>query len=80
MRVDLRGVGFSMEAPVLYHCPLCGHEFAFNPGSCQSACPLGKHCNLVCCPNCHYSFPKDSKTVTLIKKIFKKRKGHVTPS
>ena len=69
-----------METPVQYHCPLCGHEFAFNRGTCQGACPLGRHCNLVCCPNCHYSFPKDSKTVSLVKKLFTKGKGHVTPS
>ena len=59
-----------------FKCPLCGREFTFDGQGCQSGCPMGAHCNLVCCPNCHYSFPRDSRTVNWLKKIWKKGKDH----
>ena len=63
-----------METPENVKCPLCGNEFVFDGRGCSGACPLGQHCNLVCCPNCHYSFPRDSRTVNLFKKIWRKKK------
>ena len=54
-------------------CPLCGTEF--DEGSvvaCQS-CPLaGKNCNLVCCPNCGYEWPAESRIVARIKSLLQK--------
>jgi len=55
-------------------CPLCGFEFTIDhmqENNC-SKCPLGKNCNLVCCPNCNYHFADESKTVNLIKNTFDK--------
>ncbi len=45
-------------------CPLCGHRFVPEPSRCAS-CPLaGKGCERVCCPNCRYSFPAQSRLVS----------------
>lgn len=30
--------------------------------ACHSACPLGAHCNLICCPNCGYQVVDAAKT------------------
>ncbi len=55
-------------------CPLCGFEFStdeMKKGVCAK-CPLGKDCNLICCPNCNYRFPTESRTVNLLKDTFDK--------
>jgi len=53
-------------------CPLCGFEFDENGLECRSSCC--KDCNIVCCPNCKYQFPKESKLVNILKRLFIKRK------
>ncbi len=69
-----------------YRCPLCGRSFLFHRGACSRACPLGRHCNLVCCPHCGYSFPQGSKILESLKRgkrIFLKafqKKGNQNPS
>ncbi|HEU4355615.1 MAG TPA: FeoA family protein [Actinomycetota bacterium] len=30
--------------------------------ACHSACPLGAHCNLICCPNCGFQVVDTAKT------------------
>lgn len=43
-----------------YHCPLCLHDFtAEDLATCQFCADKGK-CNLICCPNCGYSFVASS--------------------
>jgi Fe2+ transport system protein FeoA len=43
-------------------CQLCGHEFEPSRSVCHSACPLGSHCHLICCPNCGYQVVDESKS------------------
>jgi hypothetical protein len=56
-----------------FKCALCGNRFTVNEESCPKACPFSEHCNLVCCPNCGYSFPKDSKTVAFFRNLFSRK-------
>jgi len=49
-------------------CPLCGHRFVPEAGRCAS-CPLaGQGCERICCPNCLYSFPAESRWVSWLCK------------
>lgn len=52
-------------------CPMCSHEFAAPKKEeyICSSCPMGSSCGTVCCPNCNYKFPVESKIVNIIKKI-----------
>ncbi len=54
-------------------CPLCGTEFSVgDPAACKR-CPLaGSGCNLVCCPNCGYEWPAESKVITKMKDVLVK--------
>lgn len=50
-------------------CLLCGYQFEENEGSTTCVgCPLSKGCNMVCCPNCGYEIPLNSKLIELFKK------------
>jgi hypothetical protein len=60
-----------MEKNESYHCPLCGKEFSAREMKCHSGCFLSKNCNLLCCPNCGYSFKEKSAIVDFVKSIFK---------
>ncbi|MFQ6617055.1 MAG: hypothetical protein ACE5QV_00080 [Fidelibacterota bacterium] len=55
-------------------CPLCGYEFDERSKGCHSGCPMNRDCNLICCPNCGYSFIGGSKILNFFKKSFKKGK------
>ena len=70
-----------VQSPASYQCPLCGFAFEFDParntGGC-SACPLGKGCGLVLCPNCRYEFPEESQVVSWFSRLFKKAKKSAT--
>ena len=59
------------------NCPLCGHESPEFIIACES-CMLNKNCKLVCCPNCGYKFPQESKIVNFFLKKFKKEKPDAT--
>ncbi|MBI4764952.1 MAG: hypothetical protein HY787_10145 [Deltaproteobacteria bacterium] len=61
-----------MDKEAKYTCSLCGQTFVMDRRTCPSACPLSRHCNLVCCPNCGFSFPKGSRTVEFIKRLIQK--------
>ncbi|HID96349.1 MAG TPA: hypothetical protein EYP53_09900 [Candidatus Latescibacteria bacterium] len=56
-------------------CALCGYEFTgkeMGEGKCRT-CPFTKGCNLICCPNCGYSFVDPSGTTAgIIKRLFEK--------
>jgi hypothetical protein len=55
-------------------CGMCGHEFTKEEGAeCQKGCPVSKGCGLVTCPSCGYEFPPESKVVTLITSLFKRK-------
>jgi len=43
-------------------CGLCGHRFDASDLACHTACPLGSHCTLICCPNCGYQVVDATRT------------------
>lgn len=43
-------------------CRLCGFEFEAASMACHTECPMGRHCNLICCPNCGYQVVDESKS------------------
>ena len=55
-------------------CQLCGYRFDTKSarGLCSS-CPIGRNCDKICCPNCHYSWVE--KTSLVDKFIRFTRKG-----
>ena len=64
----------------VYTCPLCGHRFRHGDEKCHS-CPLSseKGCNVVCCPNCGYSFSEDSRVVEWFRRKFGGKKERAIP-
>lgn len=59
-------------------CPLCGFEFQKRDAPCETACPMGKICQLIRCPSCHYEFPDETKKMNWLKRLFRRPK--VSPS
>lgn len=55
------------------HCPLCGFEFEKRDSPCARGCPMGKYCNLICCPNCRYEFPAEPAAPSWLKRLFRRR-------
>ena len=56
-------------------CPLCGH--AFDPAkamACRS-CAAGRSCAMLCCPNCGYNMPGESRLARLIKGLLRGMPG-----
>lgn len=43
-------------------CRLCGYEFEPAALPCHSACPMSRHCQLICCPQCGYQMVDESKS------------------
>lgn len=46
----------------MLHCQLCGYEFEPDTLTCHTGCPMGRHCNLVCCPHCGYHSIDESRS------------------
>lgn len=59
-----------------HRCPLCGWGFseAEGAGSC-GRCPLGAHCETICCPRCGYSFVERSATLGLLSRMAHSTRG-----
>ena len=57
-----------------FHCPLCGFEFEKHETACVHSCPLGKFCNLICCPNCRYEFPQAPQLLGWLHTLFHRGK------
>ncbi|OGP61705.1 MAG: hypothetical protein A2V67_12155 [Deltaproteobacteria bacterium RBG_13_61_14] len=54
-------------------CPLCGQRFVPEASRCAN-CPLaGQGCERICCPNCSYSFPEESRLVSWLRRHFSGR-------
>ena len=53
-------------------CQLCHYEFDAKTMACHAGCPLGSHCNLICCPNCGYQVVDASKSrlVKLLRRLW----------
>lgn len=43
-------------------CPLCGFEFEPESMACHSSCAFNDSCGIICCPNCGYQMPDESKS------------------
>jgi len=56
------------------HCPLCGYEFEKRDTPCERGCPLGRFCNLTCCPNCRYEFPDETRAFAWLRRVLHRRK------
>ncbi len=54
-------------------CPLCGKQFFQSEMKCGAGCLLSKHCDLICCPHCGYSYREKSQMVDWFKKWVNKR-------
>jgi hypothetical protein len=55
-------------------CGMCGHSFTREEGTaCSKGCPMATGCGMVTCPSCGHEFPPESKIVTLITSLLKKR-------
>ena len=62
-------------AGVKQNCPLCSFQFDGAQAAC-GGCPMFSGCSMLKCPNCQYEFPMESKIVSWLQKIFKKRSAH----
>jgi Fe2+ transport system protein FeoA len=58
-------------------CQLCGFEFETATMVCHGECPLGSHCNLICCPNCGYQVVDESKS--LVTRLLRRVGVSATP-
>lgn len=57
-------------------CALCGFEFSEADARRPCAtCPLGKECDLVCCPNCGYQAPKEPRWLSQWRSRWRRRNG-----
>lgn len=55
-------------------CSMCGHSFTRGEGAaCRSGCPMASGCGMVTCPSCGYEFPSESKLVSLVVNLVRRR-------
>jgi hypothetical protein len=64
---------FDMAKSNLQKCPLCGKPFSESEMKCTSGCLLSKNCDLLCCPNCGYTFKERSAIVDFLKTFLRRR-------
>lgn len=55
-------------------CGLCGMTFEPGEKGGCGGCPIRKDCGLICCPNCGYQMPKESKLVDWMKRRLNKQR------
>lgn len=58
------------EESAPHECPLCGFRFRESEGC--GTCPMGAGCGHLKCPNCRYEFVASSKTVELLRGLFRR--------
>ena len=58
----------SPESGVGFQCALCGARFTDGARLC-GACPLRRACDVVCCPNCGYQFPRVSRLGAWLRRL-----------
>ncbi len=46
------------------NCPLCHYEFDSSQMSCHASCALNASCAIICCPNCGYQMPDETRSRT----------------
>jgi hypothetical protein len=52
-----------------FTCGLCGETFTHGGQVC-GACPISKGCDLVKCPGCGYQFPRTSRLVDALARLW----------
>jgi hypothetical protein len=57
-----------------FQCPLCGGRFSHGTRVC-GGCPLNAGCEIVACPSCGYGFPRTSRVVEGIRRLWRKAAG-----
>jgi len=45
---------------IIRRCPMCGCDFDESEHAGCTACPLNRHCRVLCCPRCGYEFVEES--------------------
>ena len=53
----------------LIRCALCGNVFDAASAGCSPACPLAKGCSALCCPRCHYTFPRETGLAAVLRRV-----------
>jgi len=56
-------------------CPLCGSRFAHGTRVC-GGCPLNAGCEIVACPSCGYGFPRTSRVVEGLRRLWQRAVGN----
>lgn len=54
----------------VFQCGVCGTRFIHGGRVC-GACPLSAGCDLVRCPRCGYQFPRASRTLERIQRMWR---------
>jgi hypothetical protein len=55
-------------------CGMCGHSFTREEGmACSRGCPMAAGCGMVTCPACAHEFPAESKVVSFITNLVRRR-------
>jgi Fe2+ transport system protein FeoA len=66
------------ESPVYVTCSMCGLEFEKTETVCERSCMLNTSCNSVRCPGCDYEFPENSRGLSWMRRIFRRRSAPPT--
>ena len=61
------------------HCPMCGMVFEKTETVCTTSCALRKGCASVRCPGCDYEFPDQERSLSWLRRIFRKRAATTPP-
>lgn len=72
---DPRPLAFlpATDVETAFACALCGLRFTHGGQVCAS-CPITHGCeDLVRCPRCGYQFPRGSRTVAWLQRLFRRR-------
>jgi hypothetical protein len=56
-------------------CGLCGNRFTHGGLVCGT-CPMQTGCALVRCPHCGFQFPRSSRIVDFLRRVFRRDRRH----
>lgn len=61
-------------------CPLCGTEFELTSMSCHASCAFNDSCGIICCPNCGYQIPDETKSrmANALRRLITRRRNEET--
>jgi len=79
---DERPLAFvpALEQETAFACALCGLRFTHGGQVCAS-CPITHGCEeLVRCPRCGYQFPRGSRTLAWVQRLWRRLRGAALPS